>query len=418
MPLEPPKAAAGGLVFPALSDQRRFEVVSVAADDGRIRWRASASPSRIDHGVGHHIDTVQDGRTVLWMEPGRVYRDGDVSVVAADAATGARRWSYGAGQIRLTSAPSPCRGQTAVCFVAYSGGSQPPRSVVLNANSGRVVAQGSPPFEGSVRSIADGLYAAGGLLAGVDDHGQLLWHRSLVDAFGAKVDPDYGWNIELRDNRYVGSLGRVRSSGDSATTRIKLQDLAVTAALDAKTGRTLWTRPRSSVFCGQLTFDLAHPVVCEGTGAVNADGTNASGLDTTVAGINPATGKNRWQAHVGAVQGLVHGCSDVIRTGNTTYTLRTTDGVVGLDLDRGVRKAAGADAGWCTADASVTPVQNVEGVNPNGVAAYSVDRWYPCRLGGTALDRPAHPEGFAGATVGGVFAYTTMDGTLHAVKVR
>ena len=100
---------------------------------------------------------------------------------------------------------------------------------------------------------------------------------------------------------------RNRSSRDSATTRIKLQDLAVTAAaLDAKTGRTLWTRPRSSVFCGQLSFDLAHPVVCD-TGTVSADGTNATGLDVTVAGIDPATGKNRWQAHVGAVHGLVHG---------------------------------------------------------------------------------------------------------------
>jgi hypothetical protein len=66
---------------------------------------------------------------------------------------------------------------------------------------------------------------------------------------------------------------------------------------------------------------------------------------------------------------------------------------------------------------SVTPAENVKGVNPNGVVAYSIDRLYPCRLGGTVLERPAGPADFAGATADGVFAYTTMDGRLHAVRV-
>ena len=80
------------------------------------------------------------------MQPGRVYRNGDVSVVAADAATGARRWSYGGGRIGLTSARSGRRGRAAVWSVAYSSGSQPPRSLVLDAGTGRVLAQGNPPF--------------------------------------------------------------------------------------------------------------------------------------------------------------------------------------------------------------------------------------------------------------------------------
>jgi outer membrane protein assembly factor BamB len=129
----------------------------------------------------------------------------------------------------------------------------------------------------------------------------------------------------------------------------------VTAALDAKTGQTLWTRPRSSVFCGQLSFDLAHPVVCDASGEAKPDGSDTTGLDVTVVGIDPATGTCRWQAHVGAVQGLLHGGSDVVRTGDTTYTVRTPGGVVGLDLDRGIQKTSAADAGWCNSDASVTP---------------------------------------------------------------
>jgi hypothetical protein len=123
---------------------------------------------------------------------------------------------------------------------------------------------------------------------------------TVAEAFGANADPDYGWNIQLRDGRYVGSLGRVRSSGEPATTRIKIRDLAVTVALDAMTGRTLWTRPRSSVFCGQLRFDLAHPVVCDGTGRSERRRHERHGTYITLAGIDPATGKNRWQARVSA----------------------------------------------------------------------------------------------------------------------
>jgi hypothetical protein len=88
-----------------------------------------------------------------------------------------------------------------------------------------------------------------------------------------------------------------------------------------------------------------------------------------------------------------------------------------LDLDRGVQKTDAPETGWCAADASVTPAENAKGVNPNRVVAYSVDRWYPCRLGGAALERPAGPADFAGATADGVFAYTTTDGRLHAVRV-
>jgi PQQ-like domain len=416
-PVESPVAVVGGFVFHALSDQRRFEVVSVAARDGHVRWRAPASPSRLDHGVGLSVESFQGGRTVLWMQPGRVYRAGDVSLVGADAATGARRWSYGGGRLRVRSAPSICRGGTAVCLVAYLSGPQSPRSVVLEASSGRVLSDRPAPFTGEVRSIADGLYEAKGVLARVDESGTVVWNRTVKEAFGGEdVDSDYGWNIRLADGRYVGSLGRVRSSMETGATRIKIQDLAVTAAIDAGSGRTLWTRPRSSVFCGQLQFDVAHAVLCDSTGLTNPDASEVTGLDVTLDGVDPATGRNTWQAHVGAVRGLLKNGDDVIRTAATTYTLRTASGLGRLDLASGFQQGDAEDTGWCSANDSVRPAENVEGVNPNGVDAYAVDRWYPCRIGGASLDRPKQTATFAGGTADGIFAYVTRDGTLRAVS--
>lgn len=416
IPVEPPKRAVGGFVFHAVSPQRRFEAVSVAAADGRVRWRAPASPSRVDHGVGLNLNTLGGGRIVLWMRPGRVYQTGDVSLVAADAVTGQLRWSYGSGRLRVRSAPRVCRHGAAVCLIAYRAGWEYPRAVVLDAVSGRIVSDRDAPFRGDVRRLATDLYAAGDQLAGVDDQGGLRWFRTAVKTFGGqKVTSDYGWHIHHGDGRYVGSLGRVRSDG-AAT--IDLAAIAGTAGFDAATGRTLWTRPRAHVFCGLLDFDLDHPVLCSYTGTANADATAFSDLAVTVSGIDPATGSDRWRASLGAVQGLVKGGGDVIRTADTSYTVRTAEGLTRLDLDRGPQPGTALDTGWCTADADVSPAQNVSGVNRGDPTTYSAERWYPCRIGDggtTALDRPAAPADFLHST-DGVLAYTTQDGALRAVR--
>jgi hypothetical protein len=177
------------------------------------------------------------------------------------------------------------------------------------------------------------------------------------------------------------------------------------------------------VFCGQLRFDAGHPVLCALTGTLNLHTGKITGLDVTVTGIDPATGTDRWRAHVGAVEGLVDngdgdGDGDVIRIGPTAYTLRTRSGLVHLDLDRGPQPTPASDTGWCSAAAEVTPAQNMLGVNRGDPGGYRVDRWYPCRVGGTALDRPAEPADFLHATVNGILAYTTRDGTLRAVHTR
>lgn len=418
-PVEPPVAVADGFAMTAFAADRSFEVVSVAAADGRIRWRAPASPSRVDHGVGLSVETVDAGRAVVWMAPGRVYTAGDVSVVAADAATGARRWSYGGGRLQLHIAPFACREDTAVCFLVYPQGTTNPRAVILDAGSGRVLSDRPAPFEGAVRSLAQGLYDAGTELAAVDEQGQLKWHRPAAAAFGAPVDPNFGWTIKLVDGRYVGTLGRVRSTAPAADAApVPVQDLAATAALDAATGRTIWTRPRDSAFCGQLQFDAEHPVLCTSTGQARISDKlpSVTDLDVTLNGVDLATGRNRWTARLGDVPGLWRAGPEVLRVDDTTYTIRAPQSLVRLDLDRGVQPGPAPDTGWCSIEATVTPRQNVRGVNPDEVVAYQADQWSPCRLGGETVDAPAGPARFAGATVDKVFAFVGRAGNLKAIR--
>jgi outer membrane protein assembly factor BamB len=175
---------------------------------------------------------------------------------------------------------------------------------------------------GNVRRMAADLYAAGGERADVNDRGELRWVRAAAAIFGGQpVDPNYGWRITGGDGRYFGSLGRVRPA-DAAT--VALGGLAATAAFDAATGRTLWTRPHASVFCGQLRFDAGHPVLCALTGTFNLQTRKVTGLDVTVTGIDPATGTDRWRAHFAP-----------LKIWSTTVTMSSAPQLMALnDLDQ------------------------------------------------------------------------------------
>lgn len=103
----------------------------------------------------------------------------------------------------------------------------------------------------------------------------------------------------------------------------------------------------------------------------------------------------------------------MIRTGPTAYTLRTIDGLVALDLDRGPLRDRPAESGWCTGYKPLTPAQPVADVGPG---AYQVEYWYPGRISAGYRGRPGRAADFAGATVAGIFAYNDPDGLLQASR--
>jgi outer membrane protein assembly factor BamB len=300
-----PKQADQGFALISLATNRLPEVVVLAADTGRVRWRAPASPSLVATGIGMTVTVAASGRIVVWMKPSGDYRAGMVDVVAADAMTGRRLWSV--GRYGVTTNPLLCRAGKGICFTAYLGvpGNDPGSTIQLDARTGRVLLERRLHGAESNRAIGEQLHDTGGTLTRVNSQGVELWRKSTSEIFGGlPASPDNGWNIQRADGRYIAALGTappIRTVG-------QLADLSATAGFDAATGKTLWVEPHTDLSCGVLQFDVHHPVRCRQRGVEKIDRGGKPqfrGLDVTVEGFDPATGKVTWRWRAGAVEALV-----------------------------------------------------------------------------------------------------------------
>jgi hypothetical protein len=81
--VEPPHAATEAIVFHSFTDSRTFEVVSLDPRDGKVLWRAAASPSGVATGVGLYLNVLDDDRVVVWMEPSAIATEGTEKTVSA-----------------------------------------------------------------------------------------------------------------------------------------------------------------------------------------------------------------------------------------------------------------------------------------------------------------------------------------------
>jgi outer membrane protein assembly factor BamB len=429
--VESPQPTRHGFALHVLSDRGTFEVVSVDAASGRILWRTDASPSTIAPGVNQSVAVVNGGRTVVWLSPGASGRAADTSIVAADAESGRLAWTYGGGGYVTGSPPTACHGGAQVCTIGAIEGAGTVSFMALDAATGKVVAQqplsgGTAPRAldgrpaGSAAADTAGLLDTNGTLTGIDYDGRVLWSRLNSAVFGGeRVSPNNGWDIQLRDGRWIGSLGYEErlDRSTSANSYQFTREPAVTAAFDVATGQTAWVRPHTYVACGSISFDVRHPVLCSGSGSIDlSDPTRPRGIiaDITLEGVDPSTGRPRWTWHAGNQPGLVVPSQDVIRIDDTHYAVRQGQTSTTLDLDRGPSSVPTGKVGWCPSTryvrTSIPPADN----NIDG--RYSAWGIHPCSVEGRTVDIPATTPDFAGGTVGGVFAWTDETGTVHAVK--
>lgn len=423
-----PYPAPGGIVFHSLTPEGTFEVVSLDPESGAVQWSAPASPSTVPPGVDIGVVVLNDRRVVAWLEPNGPLETGAVSLVAADPETGRRLWSYGDGGLRLTSYPHACRGWAAICLNYGSG--QGTTFVVLDGSTGEVLESDTAQTDrDSLRKLASGLYEDGSNLVAVDDADQVRWERPFSDVYGgADVDPDYGWEIQLRDGVYAGTIGVVEPQSDAGRllpgrTTVELAGFSALAGFAASDGQTLWARPDASTFCGALDFDADHPVRCVATGLVVNDRVNPAqviNLDVTLEGFDLATGETTWAWHAGAVRGLVIPPSsdgagrDILRLDETRYLVDVGDAVMTVDLDRGEGPGAATDVGWCENDTEVEVAFRVAGFQTSG---YSSDRWYPCTIDGVEADIPGTVPDFGGAEENGYYVWTDAAGTVRGARI-
>jgi outer membrane protein assembly factor BamB len=424
--VEKPLATASGFAFHTYTDAAGFEAVNLDAATGAVRWRAPASPSIIAGGSGVKLEVVASGALVVWMRPGIAYDAGVVTLVAADEATGKEVWAFGDGRLRIQSAPAPCRDGKALCFVGERRAGRPSSFMVLEAATGELLLDRPLGGAASFRALEELLRDDGTNLVGVTEEGEQLWARPYASVYGgADVSPDEGWNFGLRDGRFVGSLGYPSALVAPLTVgraySVDLTRLGATAAFDARTGATRWVKPDASVQCGAFEFDVAHPMWCVQKGTWTATATDAThlgpatyaGLDITLEGFDPATGRPTWSWHAGAEEGLRTG-DDVLRLDDTTYAVRAGGRSFVLDLDRGAQEREPPSVGWCFRDEVVEPPKQRQ---VRGVEGYRMETWYACAAGGKAVDVPATAPAFVGTPVRGVLAWPDENGAVRGSRV-
>jgi outer membrane protein assembly factor BamB len=407
------KSVPGGFVLYALDSARNFKVLKLDAVTGAVAWHLPATPSYVLGGV--ELQPAVNDREVIVMSPVGPYRDGRTRIVAVDPGSGRLMWAYGGQNLHIVDQPDWCGDRTRVCVSTTRSDQSRPQLLVLDAADGRPLVRRQI---GDGRRMSDELYPAGSNgIVRIDPTGRQLWRRSTSDIFDrAGLSADAGWDIQLLKGRYVGWLGH----HESPITPNHVQQLGAgsLAAFDAATGGQLWTQPGAEVFCGGITFDAQHPVLCRTAGTVAWGATGkptVTGIDVSLEGIDPATGRSRWSWKAGALPGLVVADKSVIRISDRTYMIRTPRGLMLLDVDHGGGRLSGVQpSGWCRDDTPVHPRHIIRGT---GWKFYAVRRYWPCDAHGSTLALPVTTPAFAGARSGHTYAWATHDG-VQAIQPR
>ncbi|MCD0447958.1 serine/threonine-protein kinase [Actinocorallia sp. API 0066] len=408
-------AVDGGFVLYGHDGLGGFEAVGLEAESGRVRWRDSATPSANVHGVGLYMRATE--RTAYYMRPVGPPATRMAELVAADAGTGRQRWTYGSEGLLFVAPPSLCAAGR-ICVSVFRGPSA--RSEVLDAESGRLLSS-SPTVDGrALGRVDDGetagvLYVSreGGDLMLVSVDGRVRWRKPAAELFGTEVTPDMGWHIQDEGGVFAGQLGRPGFL-DRGTGVLRL-DHTVTAGFDVRSGTPLWSDSGSTVFCGAVDYDIAHPVRCRKKGT--SEGGELSGLDVTLEGFDPRSGAVRWSWHAGRVEGLAESSgSGVLRISDVEYLIRNEQGAWVLHLDEGVRPLRSEPpVGWCSGAGKVPGVPGTT-VPSGGENAYHLETQRPCTADGATVKVPRTAPLFAGARSGGVFVWVD-EGVVRAVRV-
>jgi hypothetical protein len=422
-----PLSTKTGFAFYAFTAAKTFEVVSLDGETGRVRWRSPASPSSIVGGIVMSVNISPDKSRVIWLRPGRSKSAGEVTLAAADEASGSIAWTFGDGRLNLDTFPYACDNDRAICLLGRRTAGSAITEMSLDIQSGKLLADRKLTSVETLREVGEGLREDGPNLIAVSAAHKQLWSRNTYQAFGkVVVNPDYGWNFKQKNGIWVGSLGYLSAEHVVELDRgtkfsVNLAREWATAGLDAKTGRTIWTKPTTKVGCGSIEFDIDHPVVCayKGTKMVTGIGDHRAnvtykGLDVTVQGIDITTGKATWSWHAGAIQGLYDG-KNVVRLDDSHYAVPVKGKTRLLGLDHGPSELTSAPVGWCDGSNGVLPSAEAKIVSYD--AGYRTAALYPCTSTNKPVDVAPNAPKFVGTPVNGVLAWADRDGNVRATRM-
>jgi hypothetical protein len=346
--------AIGEVVVAIVAHRRRLFLVGIDPATGATRWDQPLTPSALRTRERIRITKLGDDKIAYFRPIRDDYIHGYAELVVADVRTGVDLAK--SPEARFTSNAIVCGGGAALCAITEEWNADKQALVRLEIATRKYVVENSniPIRMRMLSSI--GLFELGNrpvdTLARLRD-GKLRWLTSVAAAFPRGFSSAYGWSWGLfaEQEVIVGSVGgpytldRERVTYDLART-------AATAGFAEGTGDVLWRDRGSEHGCGLWIEDS--PVRCRSRGSVTFhDGhTSFDGLDVTVEGFDPATGKTTWSVPVGAAQALAYGDPPAI-AGPTRLVLNRPQGPVILDYATGATESPAPGAAfWCLADAT------------------------------------------------------------------
>lgn len=340
---------AVGLAMVAVVDNHGLFLVGLDPATGTELWQQPVTSGGAAGGITFVFTRVSDDK-VGYFRP----FPGDsayVQVVVADARTG--RDVATSPPVMVTSMLHVCVNGKDVCTISHGieGGREHHYRLDVAADEYISDSDGLPP---GARLLEIGLIdlrdRPGNTLAWLRK-GHLQWRTPISAAFPPGFSSDNGWAWYRFDDQHVivGSVfGEPQASG--ARFVRDLGKTAATAGLSEDTGEVLWRDSGSSFNCN-LKNKNGYPVRCRWRGVfarLRGGRPSFEGLDVTVEGFEPATGKTTWSVPMGPAENLANYEAAVAIAGPTQVALRSPTGPIVLDYATGsVTTPAPGATFWC-----------------------------------------------------------------------
>ena len=425
----------GGRFIVLTATPRGLRVVALDARSGSTVWSDAATPTETAPGVTPSL--LLEGGDVIYP---RLERSGLAQLVSVDAATGATVWRGAKGV--FTAWPSSCLGRRQAVCISGVPATRHPGFELLSYDAATGRALRPLPLTRGARQLTLGLFDGGArnperLLAVAA--GRSEWSQPLARIFTlAHASTDWGWNIE-RDGAlglFVGSVG-VKPMVLTAQRFVSNLSLAMTAGFRTTDGSVAWRAP-GQYECVLLPCPGDSPSASPGvsTGAaltvalllrqsgtetgvpsVAKLGTLSAGATSTLAGVDPASGRTLWSAPLGTAGTALAAGRFPPQTSAQTIVVPAGARLSELNLRTGATRPIkpGAPA-WCRALTSYrepSPYRTSSGFSV--VTYYGQPSITPCTAEGGAVPVPRHAPGFVGAIgaeTGGVVAWSGRQGVV------
>ena len=340
--------AVGSTMVGVVVDRYQLYVVAIDPATGNLRWRHEMSASWITPGVELAVTRIDDGH-IAYLQPGRRMGN-DAKLVIADAATGR---ALATSPTAIFSSPPYACGQDA-CALARTGRGTTATAAIVRLGVGAYREEAELPRGArflETPSLFDVGDRPGNTLAWMHD-GAIQWRVPVSAAFPPEFSSDYGWAWhEFADAHVIA--GSVYSPPAPRTPdgqqRTEIAQTAATAGLVKDTGEVLWRDSGSSFECH--LGSLSYPVRCRRSGVatrMDEGPISYEGLDMTMEGFEPTTGKVTWSVPLGPAHGLIEYETPRLVAGASKVVLSGLNGPIVLDYATGqvTTPVAGA-VFWC-----------------------------------------------------------------------